>query len=237
MNNFWRRNIGFNNRYHNNIKPYLRSRFQSGPVPVSFIREPFETQRTVWKSTPDMISSKKHKSKATLSRDRIRMKIFCENKNMCSALPFAHLDDTQMKEVISVQFDSHPDSRKFKLKSASKIIKELKASFNLLNSTIQLLYKGREVDCERVKELVKLQDQEVSNLKNELENEKKTVHKFVAQNVERQREIVKLKRELAQSTTIHAQDRVKRLDNRASTAEKENEDPLKDRSVQLGIGT
>ena len=156
---------------------------------------------------------------------------------MCSALPFAHLDDTQMKEVISVQFDSQPDSRKFKLKSASKIIKELKASFNLLNSTIQLLYKGREDDCERVKELVKLQDQEVSNLKNELENEKKTVHKFVAQNIERRREIVKLKRELAQSTTLPTQDRDKRLNNRASTAEKENEDPLKDRSVQIGIGT
>ena len=77
----------------------------------------------------------------------------------------------------------------------------------------------------------------MSNLKNERENEKKTVHKFVAQNVERQREIVKLKRELAQSTTLHTQDRDKRLNNRASTAEKENEDPLKDRSVQIGIGT
>ena len=200
------------------------------------IREPFETQHAVWNSTPDMISFKKHKSKATLSRDKIRMQIFCENKNMCSALPFAHLDDTQMKEVISVQFDSQPDSRKSKLESASKRIKDLKASFNLLNSTIQLLYKEREDDCERVQELMKLQYEEVSNLKNELENEKKTVHKFVAQNVERQREIVKLKRELTQSTTLHAQDRVKRLNNRASTAEKENEDPLKDRSVQIGIG-
>ena len=238
MDNSWRFNIGVNNRYHSYIKPYVwRSRFLSGPVPVSFIREPFETQHAVWNSTPAMISFKKHKSKANLSRDRMRMKIFCENKSMCSALPFAHLDDTQMKEVISVQFDSQPDSRKFKLKSASKIIKELKASFNLLNSTIQLLYKRREDDCERVKELMKLQDQEVSNLKNELENEKKTVHKFVAQNVERQREILKIKRELAQSTTLHTQDRDKRLNNRASTAEKENEDPLKDRSVQIGIGT
>ena len=78
--------------------------------------------------------------------------------------------------------------------------------------------------------------EEVSNLKNELENEKKTVHTFVAQNVERQREIVKLKRDLTQSKILHAQDRVTRLNNRASTAEKENEDPLKDRSVQIGIG-
>ena len=84
---------------------------------------------------------------------------------------------------------------------------------------------------------MKLQGEEVFKLNKELENKKKTVHKFVAQNVERQREIVELKRELAQSTTIHAQDRVKRLNNRASTAEKENEDSLKDRRVQLGIGT
>ena len=157
MDNSRRFNIGVNNRYHSYIKPYWRSRFQSGPVPVSFIREPFETQHAVWNSTPDMISFKKHKSKATLSRDKIRMQIFCENKNMCSALPFVHLDDTQMKEVISVQFDSQPDSRKSKLESASKRIKDLKASFNLLNSTIQLLYNGREDDCERVQELMKLQ--------------------------------------------------------------------------------
>ena len=80
------------------------------------------------------------KSKATLTRDRLRMQRFCDNKNMCSALPFAHLDDTQMKEVIRVQSDFQPNSRKSKLKSASKRIKDLKASFNLLNSTIQLLY-------------------------------------------------------------------------------------------------
>ena len=96
-----------------------------------------------------------------------------------------------------------------------------------MNSTIQLLYKGREDDCEHGQELEKLQYEEVSNLKNELENENKTVHKFVAQNVEGQSEIVKLKRELTQSTTLHTQeanmrkaleDKVKRLNNRASTS-------------------
>ena len=80
------------------------------------------------------------KSKATLTRDRLRMQRFCDNKNMCSALLFAHLDDTQMKEVIRVQSDFQPNSRKSKFKSASKRIRDLKASFNLLNSTIQLLY-------------------------------------------------------------------------------------------------
>ena len=165
------------------------------------------------------------------------MQRFCDNKNICSALPFAHLNDTQMKEVISVKFDFQPNSRRSKLKSASKRINYLQASLNLLHSSIQLLYKERENDHEHVQELVKLQGEEVFKLNKELENKKKTVHKFVAQNVERQREIVELKRELAQSTTIHAQDRVKRLNNRASTAEKENEDSLKDRRVQLGIGT
>ena len=141
MDNSWRFNIGVNNRYLSYIKPYWRSRFQSGPVSVDFIGEPFETQHTFWNSTPGMTSFKKRKSKATLARDRLRMKKFCDNKNMCSALPFVHLDDTQMKEVLSVQFDSQPNSRKSKLKSASKIINDLKASFNLLNSAIQLLYK------------------------------------------------------------------------------------------------
>ena len=118
--------------------------------------------------------------------------------------------------------------------------------FQFINSTIQLLYKERENDHERVQELVRLQYEDVSNLKNELENEKNTVHKFVAQNVERQREIVKLKRELAQSTTLTAQevnvrktleDRVKRLNNRASTVEKENEDRLINGKGQIGIET
>ena len=71
---------------------------------------------------------------------------------------------------------------------------------------------------------MKLQYEEVSNLKNELEHENK--NKFVAQNVEGQSEIVKLKRELTQSTTLHTlevnmrkalEDKVKRLNNRAST--------------------
>ena len=121
MDNSWRFNIGVNNRYHSYIKPYVwRSRFLLGPVPVSFIREPFETQHAVWSPTPDMTSFKKRKSKATLKRDRLRIQRFYDNKNVCSALPFAHLDDTQMKEVLSVQFDSQSNSRKSKLKSASK---------------------------------------------------------------------------------------------------------------------
>ena len=53
---------------------------------------------------------------------------------------------------------------------------------------------------------MKLHDEKVSKLNKELGNEKKKVHKFVAQNVERQRKIVKLKRELAQLTTLHAQE-------------------------------
>ena len=46
----------------------------------------------------------------------------------------------------------------------------------------------------------------MSKLKNELETEKKTVHKFVAQNVERQREIVKLKTDLAKLIDLHSQE-------------------------------
>ena len=205
MNYYGRRNFG--DFYRGQFNPYWlpRRHYQSSqpailvvqvPVPVTLKNNKFDQPNVMHNS----------KSRATLTRDGLRMQRFCDNKNMCSALPFAHLDDTQMKEVISIQSDFQPNSRKSKFKSASKRIKHLKGSFNLLNSTIQLLYKGREDDCERVQELVKLHDEKVSKLNKELGNEKKTVHKFVAQNVERQREIVKLKRELAQSTTLHAQE-------------------------------
>ena len=115
MDNSWRHNIGLDNRYHNYIKPYWRSRFQFGPVPVHFVCEQSVAQHAVRNFTPDRISFKKPKSKANLSRDRIRWQRFCDYKNMCSTLRFAHLDDTQMKEVKSVQFDSQPKSRKSQL--------------------------------------------------------------------------------------------------------------------------
>ena len=129
----------FDQFYGGQFSPYWlpRRHFQSSqpavlvvqvPVPVTLKNNKFDQPNVIHNS----------KSKATLTRDR--MQRFCDNKNMCSALPIAHLDDTQMKEVIRVQSDFQPNSRKSKLKSASKRIRDLKASFNLLNSTIQLLY-------------------------------------------------------------------------------------------------
>ena len=53
-----------------------------------------------------------------------------------------------------------------------------------------------------------------------------------------QREIVILKRELAQSRTLLSQEyKVKPLNNRASTADKENEEQLINKKVQIGIDT
>ena len=89
------------------------------------------------------------------------------------------------------------------------------------------------------------QFESMSRLKNELETEKKTVHKFVAQNVECQREIVRLKTELAELTNFYSQevnmrreleDKVKRI-HRVSPSEKENRDPLINENVPIGVGT
>ena len=85
----------------------------------------------------------------------------------------------------------------------------------------------------------------MSKLKNELEAEKRTVHKFVAQNVERQREIVRLKTELAKLINLHTQevnmrrtleDKVERK-HRVSLSEEENGDPLINGNVPIGVGT
>ena len=89
------------------------------------------------------------------------------------------------------------------------------------------------------------QFENMSKLKNELETEKKTVHKFVAQNVERQREIIRLKTELAKLIDLHSQEvnmrrtleeKIKRK-HRVSLSEKKNGDPLINGSVPIGVGT
>ena len=88
------------------------------------------------------------------------------------------------------------------------------------------------------------QFENMSKLKNELETEKKTVHKFVAQNVERQREIVRLKTELAKLIDLHSQEvsmrrrtleeKIKRK-HRVSLSEKKNGDPLINGSWYINV--
>ena len=71
------------------------------------------------------------------------------------------------------------------------------------------------------------------------------MHKFVAQNVERQREIVRLKTELAKLIDLHTQevnmrrtleDKVKRK-HRVSSSEKEAGDPLTNGKGPIIVGT
>ena len=105
--------------------------------------------------------------------------------------------------------------------------------------------RKKEQASELVVWLFVSQGDTVSKLKNELETEKKTVHKFVAQNVERQREIVTLKTELAKLIDLHTQevnmrrtleDKVKRK-HRVTSSEKENGDPLINGNVPIGVGS
>ena len=248
----WRHSTGYDSRYydcHSHFRPYCRSWLQTRPV--HYAREPFDAQRDVRHFTqPDRTSFKKPKSKATLAIDRIRMQRFCENTDACSALPFFLLDDTQMKEIISKQCDAQPNSNlKSKFQSAAYVIKKLKTSLHRLETSYNQLYEVKEQAGELVQYLIILQSQfeDMSKLKNELETEKKTVHKFAAQNVERQREIVRLKTELVELTNFYSQevhvnmrraleDKVKRI-HRVSPSEKEIGDPLINGNVPIGVGT
>ena len=211
----WRHNTGFDSRYHgchSHFRPYWRSRLQTRPV--HYAREPFDAQHDVRNFTlPDRTSFKKPKSKATLARDRMRMQRFRENKDSCSALPFFELDDAQMKEATAIQWDTQPFVLKSKLQSAAKEIKKLKTSLHCLRASNNLLHEENEQAGDLVRYLMQSQFENMSKLKNELETEKRTVQKFVAQNVERQREIVRLKAELAKLVNLHTQeleDKVKR---------------------------
>ena len=244
----WGRSTGYDSRYNgypSYFRPYWRTRFQTRPV--YFAREPFEAQHDVRKFTlPDRTSFKKPKSKATLARDRMRMQKFREDKDACSALPFFQLEDSQIKEVLSLQFDAQPNfNSKSKLQSAANVIKKLKTSLNLSRTSNNLLHKENEQAGDLVRYLMQSQFENMSKLKNELETEKKTVHKFVAQNVERQREIVRLKTELAKLIDLHTQevnmrrtleDKVKRK-HRVSSSEKEDGDPLINGKGLIIVGT
>ena len=244
----WRHSTGYDSRYHgchSHFRPYWRSWLQTRPV--YFAREPFEAQHDVRNfSLPDRTSFKKPKSKATLARDRKRMKMFREDKDACSALPFFQLEDSQIKEVLSLQCDSQPNyNSKSKLQSAATVIKKLKTSLDFSRTSNNQLHEENEQAGELVRYLMQSQFENVSKLKNELETEKRTVHKFVAQNVERQREIVRLKTELAKLIDLHTQevnrrrtleDKINRK-HRVSSSEKEDGDPLINGKGPIIVGT
>ena len=199
-----RHNTGFDSRYHgchSHFRPYWRSRLQTRPV--YFAREPIEAHHDVRNFT---LPDRTPKSKATLARDMMRMQKFREDKDACSALPFFQVDDAQMKEATSIQWDTQPFVLKSKLQSAAKEIKKLKTSLHCLRTSNNLLHEENEQAGELVRYLMQSQFENMSKLKNELETEKRTVHKFVAQNVERQREIVRLKTELAKLIDLHSQE-------------------------------
>ena len=243
-----RHNTGYDSRYHgyhSHFRPYWRSRLQTRPVYSA--REPFKAQHDVRNFTlPERTSFKKPKSKATLARDRMRMQKFSEDKDACSALPFFQLDDAQMKEIASVHWEIQPNfNLECKLQSAAKEIKKLKTSLHCLRTSNNLLHEENEQAGDLVRYLMQSQFENVSKLKNELETEKKTVHKFVAQNVECQREIVRLKTELAKLIDLHTQevnmrrtleDKVKRK-HRVSSSEKEDGDPLINGKGPIIVGT
>ena len=244
----WRHTTGYDSRYHgchSHFRPYWRSWFQTRPV--YFAREPFDAQHDVRNFTlPDRTPFKKPKSKATLARDRMRMQKFREDKDACSALPFFQLDDAQMKEIASVHWEIQPNfNLECKLQSAAKEIKKLKTSLHCLRTSNNLLHEENEQAGDLVRYLMQSQFENMSKLKNELETEKKTVHKFVAQNVERQRQIVRLKTELAKLIDLHTQevnmrrtleDKVKRK-HRVTSSEKENGDQLINGNVPIGVGS
>ena len=174
------------------------------------------------------------------------MQKFREDKDACSALPFFQLEDSQIKEVLSLQYDAQPNyNSKSKLQSAATVIKKLKTSLDFSRTTNNQLHEENEQAGELVRYLMQSQFENLSKLKNELETEKKTVHKFVSQNVERQREIVWLKTELAKLIDLHTQevnmrrtleDKVKRK-HRVSSSENETGDPQINGKVPIIVGT
>ena len=181
MNVSWRHSTGYDSRHHgchSHFRPYWPSRLQTRPV--YFSGEPFEAQHDVRNFTlPDRTSFKKPKSKATLARDRMRMQKFREDKDACSALPFFQLEDSQIKEILSLQCDAQAKfNSNSKLQSAATVIKKLKTSLDFSRTSNNQLHEENEQAGELVRYLMQSQFENMSKLKNELEIKKRTVHKL-----------------------------------------------------------
>ena len=94
------------------------------------------------------------------------MQMFRENKDACSALPFFQVDDVQMKEISSMQWDAQPNfNLKSKLQSAAKVIKRLKTSWHRLDTLYNQLHEEKEQAGELSRYLMQSQFENMSKLK------------------------------------------------------------------------
>ena len=140
---------------------------------------------------------RKSKSYATKTRDRLRKQKFIENKTVCCGFPFSGLDNPNFQKEIVTQVESQETKRDSKLHIAAETIKVLQIQNKRLRSTIEVLQcsQTRGADTSVILSS-ELRNVELNKLQEELEFEKQRVVKFVAQNVERQREINNLRSKL-----------------------------------------
>ena len=139
----------------------------------------------------------KSKSNATKTRDRLRKQKFIENKTVCYGFPFSGLNNPNFQKEIVTQLESQETKRDSKLHIEAETIKVLQIQNKRLRSTIEALQctQTREADTSGTLSS-ELRNDELNKLQEELEFGKQRVVKFVAQNVERQREINNLRSKL-----------------------------------------
>ena len=145
----------------------------------------------------------KSKSKATKARDKLRRQTFVERKRRCSGFPFFGLEDDEFRHEMVNKVDWQDVKLNRKLRSAEKTIKELQKDNQTMKSTNTSLQGSFEDETEKNKELnltLQKHNEEQIKLQQDLDFEKKRAIKFVSQNVEREREIRILKKDLKNQT-------------------------------------
>lgn len=171
------------------VTPYM-------PMPVRSV--PVDHIRIL--DMDDRICYRKSKSKATKARDILRKQNFIDRKTLCSGLPFFGLQDDEFQNYMVNSVESREMKMASKLKSAAKTIKQLQTEKQ------NLVFKNDSLECRLAEETKKnaetdlmtprTQSEEQIKLQEDLDFEKKRVIKFVSQNVDRQREIEHLRKEL-----------------------------------------
>ena len=197
----WRRKTElYNTRvYHGDFRQYWQPYYQLNRQPVfaTHVR-PVPEDHIQTSNMDNQKWAGKSKSKATKARDKLRRQTFIERKTRCSGFPFFGLEDDEFRHEMVNKVDWQDVKFVRTLRSAEKTMRTSKRESNFeINQYVTP--SSFEDETEKNKELnltLQKQNEEQIRLQQDLDFEKKRAIKFVSQNVEREREIRILRKDL-----------------------------------------
>lgn len=219
--------MDFYNFYGGFVRPYWLHNYQPNQPPVLVVHMPvpgrFDSNCFKMDKSKSM---KRTKSQAQKNRDFHRRQIFIEKKNTYAAMPFFGLQDRDFLNELQKDSFLLQEKNVSKLHSATRAIEKLQKEIHnlkLSNASFQFSLEDEMRKNKEINITLQKQSEEQKKLQDDLDFEKKRVVMFVAQNVDRQRDIVILREELTKQINLIDQlkDDEKRLCGKMTEYEKD----------------